>query len=148
MGSPCRKGTSRFPSGMFLQAAEEMAAHIDGNDIMFTMGGAFLASSQWCPGQRIAWHLQRAVCFLLGSVSLCSCPLSPAGLVSVPNACLSCCRLHASRCVIFISGDFDWVHPFVWFRNLDKLIHHANLVTQSATHSWSCQASSPPQELR
>jgi hypothetical protein len=30
------------------------------------------------------------------------------------------------------AGDNDWTYPFVWWRNLDKLIHHVNKV-----HAWS-----------
>ena len=27
-----------------------------------------------------------------------------------------------------LPGDFDWTQAFVWWRNLDKLIHHTNKV--------------------
>ena len=26
------------------------------------------------------------------------------------------------------AGDFDWTQAFVWWRNLDKIIHHTNKV--------------------
>ena len=29
---------------------------------------------------------------------------------------------------VLCAGDFDWNNPFIWFRNLDKLIHHTNEV--------------------
>jgi hypothetical protein len=32
------------------------------------------------------------------------------------------------------AGDFDWTQAFVWWRNLDKIIHHTNKVDEGVEH--------------
>ena len=40
----------------------------------------------------------------------------------------TCARLAQGVVVSLFAGDFDWTNAFVYFRNIDKLIHHANKV--------------------
>ena len=100
----------------FVAAAERMAAHIDGNDVMFTMGGEAAAA------QNLLLCLSMLLCSQ-GRTSIC--PLTARDeAADYKGTCLKwySCRL----------GDNDWTYPFVWWRNLDKLIHHVNKVGVSS----------------